>query len=159
MRIVTADQSLIDFSWRNLSKTNIVKKLKEKRAYYGRVKNRNCKSYVNDMIRWLEADFDNELVIDWDFPKYIRKLLGAGSPIGTSVNSTTMFRYAKTRSGKGRGDISGEVEDHAIILRGYDDKGVFVVDADDHKCYKGYYKLSWETLLINMPDGDLSWVQ
>jgi len=162
VKILTADQSLIDFSWRNLSKTTLIKKLKRKRAYCGRARDRIQKAYVNGMIRWLESEPENELIIDWDFPKYIRRQLDFDRPVGISINWTTMFRYPKAKAkGKssGRGDISGDVEDHAIVLRGYDSDGVFVVDADDNNSSQGYYKLSWETLLINIPDGDLIWVE
>lgn len=159
VRIVTADQSLIDFSWRNLTKSTLIKKLEAKKTYYSRIKDRCQKIFVGDMIRWLQSEFDNELIIDWNFPKYIRKQLNAGRPVGTCINWTTMFRSAKTRSRGKRGDISGEVEDHAIVLRGYDSKGVFVVDSNDNESATGYYKLSWETLLINIPDGDLIWIE
>jgi hypothetical protein len=48
-------------------------------------------------------------------------------------------------------DIKGEILEHAVVLRGYDDKGLFVVDSEEQR----YYKLSWHDFLLNVSSGDL----
>lgn len=159
--IVTSDVDLVDYSWTKLAKKRIIAKLKKLRThikrsisqmaphstYSGVQKSRE--QCVADLIEWLEAlEYDNNLIIDNDFPKYIRKSLDRGHPVGVSINATSMFKMKK--GGKADSDITGEHEEHAVVVRGYDEKGVFIVDSNH-----GFYKVSWERLLINMPAGDL----
>lgn len=163
--VVTNDLDLVDYSWSNLSKRRLIGKLKRLlshirrsmshvppySAYSGFQKTRE--QSVSAMIEWLEDDYDNQLVIDHDFPKYIKKSLDRGHPVGVSVNATSMFKLKK--GGARDADIKGEVEEHAVVLRGYDKKGVFIVDSDyayENRCY---YKIPWEQLLTNMSSGDL----
>jgi hypothetical protein len=161
--IVTADLNLIDFPWARLSKKGLIRRMKLLRAHYGRQKDKDSWDYVDDMVKWLEDDnCDNNLVIDYEFKKYIKKQLDRGSPVGAAVNWTSLFKFSKGDRRQKDSDIKGIGEDHSIVLRGYDEKGVFVVDS----CYKpytgkwakykgGYYKLSWEKFLVNIPAGDL----
>lgn len=160
--IVTADLNLIDFSWCKYSKKSIVRRMKKLRAYYRRQKDEDNRHYVNDMIKWLEDDrYDNNVVIDYEFKKYIKKQLDKGIPVGAAINWTSLFKFSKGNR-RQNGDIEGVAEDHSIILRGYDAKGVFVVDSH-HKFYtgkrakfkNGYYKLPWDKFLVNIPSGDL----
>ncbi len=165
VNIVTADLDLVDFSWRELSKRGLINKLRKVRAHHSRAGDQEGKRYANDMVKWLEdEECDNRLIIDDDFPKYIKRCLDADRPIGVSLNWTALFKLAKS-AGKKNGDITGQEEDHSVILRGYDDKGVFIVDSH-HQWYRGkrkkykngFYKINWATLLINIPQGDLIWV-
>lgn len=162
--IVTADLNLVDFSWRKMSKQRIIGRLKRFRAYYGRARDKDSKSYVKDMIKWLEDDrYDNKLVVSDDFPRIIRSELNKGRPVGAAFDWTSMFKFRKGSDKRSRdSDIHGWAENHAIVIRGYDDKGVFVVDSHSQyyrgalKKYKnGYYKLSWDRFLIHIPAGDL----
>lgn len=172
--IVTADLYLVDFSWAEYTKKSIIRRMKMLRARYRRTKDPYVE-YVDDMINWLEDDrYDNNIIIDYEFKKHIKKQLARGAPVGAVVNWTSLFKSRKVRrqyaprnaSFKGdrqlNGDINGEQQDHAIVLRGCDDKGVFVVDSH-HKFYtgklakykNGYYKLPWDVFLVNIPGGDL----
>ena len=161
--VVTADLEMVDFTWADLSKEALLCKLKRLRAYYGRAGSEN-KEIVHDMIEWLEAEgYDNQLRIDQDFPRYIRRSLDSGRPIGASFNWTALHKFSKSgKKGSLDGDIKGEPEHHAVVLRGYDDKGVFVVDSHSSsykgrwkKYQNGYYKVSWEKFLVNAHAGDL----
>lgn len=162
--IITADLSLVDFSWQGLKKETIIHKLSELATHYGRSRDRNSKLFVLDMVKWLKDDrYNNRLVIDNDFAKYIRKSLDHGYPVGIAVDWTSLFHYSKTHPKTGSNDdIRGESVEHAIVLRGYDRKGVYVVDSH-HQSYRGrlkkyhngHYKISWEQLLVNIPDGDV----
>lgn len=161
--IVTADQMVFDFSWSKLSKKGLIQKLKEKRKYYkskpgpdNKVK-RQC---VERYIEWLESDYDNRIIIDWDFPKYIKSNLQNKIPVGASINFTSLFRFKKEPVKGSHGDIYGDEQEHAIVLKGYNDSHVFVVDSEGYMGYRrqGHYKLSWESLLINIPNGDLIWI-
>ena len=160
--IVTADLNLVDFSWENLSKNGIIRRMKKLKAYHRRRHEHDMVAYVEDMIDWLEdPDYDNQIIIDYEFKKYIRRHLNKGFPVGASVNWTSLFKFQKGFRLQ-NGDIKGAEENHAIVIRGYDEKGVFVVDSHSkyytgkRKKYKnGYYKLAWDKFLVNMPGGDL----
>lgn len=160
--IVTADLNLVDFGWAKYTKKSKVRRMKMLRAYYRKQKEKVLVEYVDDMIQWLEDENnDNDIIIDYEFKKYIKKHLDKGRPVGAAVNWTSLFKYSKGDR-RQNGDIEGEPEDHAIVLRGYDDKGVFVVDSH-YKHYtgkrakyrNGYYKLAWDKFLVNIPGGDL----
>ena len=161
--VVTADLNLIDFSWRKLSKKSLIARLKRFRAYYGRARDKANKAYVHDMIRWLEDDrYDNRLVISSDFARLIKKELNKGRPVGAAIDWTSMFKFRKGLAGDKNGDIHGEADTHAIVIRGYDEQGVFVVDSHTRhyngtlrKYKRGYYKLPWDRFLIHIPAGDL----
>jgi len=161
--IVTADLNLVDFAWANYTKKSLVRRMKKLRAHYRRIKDEDSWDYVNDMVDWLEdKEYENNIIIDYEFKKYIKRQLDRGVPVGAAVNWTSLFKFSKGDRRQKNGDITGEAEDHAIILRGYDEKGVFVVDSH-HEYYRGkrakyrrgYYKLSWEKFLVNVPAGDL----
>ena len=155
--VITSNLELVDFTWSKLSKPKLLGRMKKLKAYYGRIK---YQSEVKDMIEWLEnSDCDNKLIIDGDFAKYIRRSLNKGYPVIAAVNWTKMFRFRKGKPVDG--DIKGDPEYHAFVIRGYDEEGVFVVDSH-HRFYtgkrskfkKGYYKISWEKFLTNST-GDL----
>lgn len=160
--IVTADLNLIDFSWEKYTKKSIIRRMKQLRAHYRRQEETNLVEYVNDMVIWLEdSRYDNNIVIDYDFKKYIKRQLNRGAPIGAAVNWTSLFKFCKGDRRKS-GDIKGERDDHAIVLRGFDEKGVFVVDSHSEyyrgklaKYKRGFYKLPWQKFLVNIPAGDL----
>lgn len=159
--IVTADLEIIDFSWADLPKSALIQKMKQLRAYYGRAR-RDSKEVVDDMIDWLETEgCDNQLKIDQDFPKYIRRYINNGRPVGASFNWTSLHKFTK-RGESVNDDIKGESEYHAVVIRGYDEDGVFVVDSHSKhyrgrwKKYKnGFYKVRWEKFLVNAHSGDL----
>lgn len=159
--IVSADLSIFDFSWSRLSKKALVSKLKKFKNYW-KLKDADGIAAIKYYIKWLtDPECDNQLKIDYNFPKYIRRHLNAGRPVGASFNWTAMFKLPKSGVG-GYNDISGDAEEHAVVLRGYDKQGVFVVDSH-HRAYKGKlskyrsgrYKIPWSKFLVNAPYGDL----
>lgn len=160
--IVTADLNLVDFGWSRYTKKSIIRRMMMLRAHYRRTKEKDLVEYVDDMIDWLGDDrYDNNIIIDYEFKKHIRKQLARGVPVGAAVNWTSLFKFSKGDR-RQNGDIKGEVENHAIVLRGCDDKGVFVVDSHYEyytgkraKYRNGYYKLPWDKFLVNIPGGDL----
>jgi len=160
--VVTADLSMVDYSWVDLSKEELIGKLKKLRAHYGRKRDTYSKKWVNDMIEWLLDEIcDNQLKISQDFPQYIKRYLNNGRPVGASFNWTSLHKFKKEAK-KPTGDIGGDIEEHAVVIRGYDEKGVFIVDSHC-QYYKGkrarfkngYYKVTWEKFLVNAPYGDL----
>jgi hypothetical protein len=162
--IVTSDLTLVDFTWQKLSKKRLIGKLRKLLIYYRRTGG-SLEKTVKAMVEWLDnEEYNNRLIIDHDYPKYIRRTLDSGRPIICSFNWTSMFKFPKYAS-RGDPSIVGEADEHSVVLRGYDSDGVFVVDSHyeayrgkNTKYRKGYYKLPWPKLLINMQFGDLLWV-
>ncbi len=161
--IVTADLDYVDFAWSKLDQEALIKKLKKMRAYCGRAGQVEIKNLVIDMIGWLELEgYDNQLRIDQDFPKWIKMYLDNGRPVGAAFNWTALHRFSKGKVRPGDDDIKGGEEHHAVVIRGYDDDGVFIVDSHSQfykgkwaKYRNGYYKISWNKFLTNAPIGDL----
>ncbi len=164
--IVCSDTSLVDYSWVRFSRETVIKRLKRLRSYKKRFDPEDGRR-IASMIQWLsDYRYDNTLIIDRDFGKHIRSSLNRGRPVGASFNFTTMFKYPKrvpvTERRWRKGDIYGTEEYHAVVIRGYDSKGVFVADSHSQsykgrlaKYRNGYYKMPWERFLINMDFGDL----
>lgn len=160
--IITAERDVIDFTWSKLSKDKLIVRLRKKAAYCGRIRDTYERDRIKHLADWLaDEEYNNRLIIDWDFAKHIRRNLDAGRPVGAAIAWTTYWRKSKSL-GKINDDIRGDPEDHAIVLRGYDSAGVFVVDSHTQfyngrlKKYKnGYYKIPWEKFLVNIPEGDL----
>lgn len=165
--IVTNNLWLVDYSWSKLSKKRLICKLNKLLDHIRRSMS-HCSPHsslfgwqktrerdVKETIEWLESEeFENRLIIDSDFQKRIKKSLNRGHPVGAFINATAMFKLKKGGP-RNDADIKGEVSEHAIVLRGYDSKSVFVVDSDysgDRKHRNGYYKITWESLLSNMSD-------
>lgn len=159
--VVSADQDLVDFSWSKLSKKGLIRKLKAKRAYYGHARDRDCYNVVNRLVKWLEdKDCDNNIIIDNDWRKYITNAIKNGRPVGAAFNWNNLHKFSKGTRGD-RGDIVGDRQLHAVVIRGCDSKGVFVIDSHWQSyfpvgrmahCRNGYYKLPWDDVLINTID-------
>lgn len=164
--ICSMDMSMLDPSWSSLPREQIIIKLSEMIDHYRRQHEPYLERWVEDMRDWLaRPDCDNHLIIDNDWSKHIKHQLNRGNPVCASLNWTSTFKHSKAAKGPGRPDINGEVEEHEVVIRGYDDKGVFIVDSHPYsskghyrKYSKGYYKLSWAKLLTNMPNCDLIWI-
>jgi hypothetical protein len=158
--IVSADEDILDFTWARLSKHKLIEKLKKKRAFLTQKATDDSREAVSDMVKWLEDDrYENNLVVSYDFPKFIRHQLDHGRPVGASFNWTKIWKQRKAGA---YADIGGHMEQHAVVIRGYDEDGVFVVDSH-HRQYtgklkryrNGYYKLPWEKYLVSAAQGDL----
>ncbi len=159
LTIVSSDITQLDFTWKDLSKKDMVAKLKES------VRKNKDKDYreVNRMYAEILSDEtkDNNLVIDHSFGKYIRQSIDDGKPVLASFNWTMFFQWTKWNNGKDD-PINGDSEEHEVVICGYDEKGVRIVDSH-HEMYKGKlkkfkngrYRMSWETLMTVMGYGDL----
>lgn len=158
--IVTADLNYFDFSWNHLTPQKMIEKIKKSIRYYAR-RDKDKSDYLRGILGWLQTEnCNNQLKIDNDWPKYIRSHLNAGYPVLAGFNWTSTFRRRK--SGGVMADITGETEAHAVILRGYNEKNVFIVDSHHRnyrgkleKYHNGYYKLPWSQYLVNAAEGDL----
>ena len=156
--VVSTNLNFLDYSWANLSKSRLIHQLDHmQKSYRG-----EYRSVCQSLCKWLQLyTFDNNLIIDYDFSKYIKKTIDSGKPLILSFNWTMYFRY--TKQGEKKIDpIKGECEEHAVVAYGYNKKGVHICDSHHQhykyklKAYKtGFYIIPWEHLMTIMGWGDL----
>lgn len=154
--IVTSDPAY-DFGWNKLKKPTLIHRLRKLRAYHKNKGNLDIVEDVSCLIKWLsQKKYDNSLVIDSDLHKHIKRHLKFGRPVLATIHWTKMFKFSKGSLAYDQ-DIKGEPQEHSLIVRGYDSKGVFIVDSH-YQCYvgsrqkykNGFYKLSWDKFCTNM---------
>ena len=72
------------------------------------------------------------------------------------------FRFAKEKADGSLDPIKGDYEEHAVVIYGYNNRGVYICDSH-HQFYKyrlkkykkGFYCISWEQLMTVMGTGDV----
>jgi hypothetical protein len=158
--IVTSYLNLVDYEWQNFSRGKMIKAMKTALV---EKKEKEEKSMTRLNLKWLKNyDYDNQLVISYDFGKYIRQHLNKRKPVVLSFNWTMFQKFAKAAEDGSKDPYNGSEEEHAVVANGYDEKGVFIVDSH-HQYYKykrkkyrrGFYKISWENLMTCMGQGDV----
>jgi len=157
--IVTADTDYFDFSWQKRKQKWKINRLKKLKRYYMRSGDHSYHDVqlVKSYIKFLEAkDCDNDLIVDWDFPKWIKASLRKNHPVIASINYTSYFKMPKEKDDT-FDDIKGEATDHSFVIRGFDKTNIYVVDSAGRrtKGYSGCYKIKWEHFLVNIGTGDL----
>ena len=157
--LITSDSSCIDYTWSKYGKRKMKAVLEESISLK---KNKYEKILVKDLYKWYSLKgYYNNIKIDYNFGKHIRKQLNKKKPIILTFNWTMLFKFVKIGD-SGDDPINGEIEAHAVVANGYDKNGVWVVDSH-HNYYKynrkkyrrGFYKISWENLLTVMGEGDV----
>lgn len=156
--IVSHNENLIDFSWAGKPKYEIINGMKFLRKKHKKAGSAGDVDRIEGMISRLEdEDCNNQIVIDSEFHKHIKQSIRAHKPVLSSIQFNSFHKISKDYTG-------GEAEYHSIVIRGFDSKGVFIVDSHNFdlrhwqfkKYQSGYYKVSWEKLLVNIPeDGDI----
>ena len=153
--IVSNDLVVFDFSWKDLSRKNMVRKLLDFAK-----KNPGYDEVVENYRKFLlNRKSINKIVIDYDYGPYIRENLDAGRPILFSFNWTMYFRFSKACDHNKFDPLQGEPEIHAVVIYGYDDEGVRIVDSHSEyykysrqKYSTGRYKMKWEHLMNVVTD-------
>ena len=157
--IVTSDFKVVDYSWENYGRKRLVEcllRMRDRKTPDGYV---DCK----DFYKWLkDFNYDNNLIIDYNFSYYIKKFLDKKIPIALSFNWTMFFKYTKEKDYGALDSYRGSYSHHIVVAYGYDNRGVYICDSH-HKLYKykrkkyrnGFYKISWENLMTIMGQGDL----
>ncbi len=158
VNIVSTNLHILDYSWVKLSKPQLISKMREmKKTYKG-----EYKDVLKSLYKWIDTEeFDNNIIIDYDFGKYIRQTLDKKQPLVISFNWTMYFKYSKYTSYV-PDSIKGDYEEHGVVAYGYNKKGVHICDSH-HQCYKyrlkkyrdGLYLIPWEHLMSIMGWGDL----
>lgn len=160
VRVVTANIDQVDFKWQNLSKNKMLQEIKKAARYHPDESSKEvAKSYAKFLS---DKKNNNELIIDTHFGDHIREQLDQKKPILASFNWNLFFKYPKWNDYGAPDPIRGESEEHEVVIYGYDDSGVMILDSH-HELYKGKlkkyangrYKMDWETLMTVMGLGDL----
>jgi len=167
VKVVTADLDVMDFSWNRLKRRTIIRRMRERAEHWRRVGDVDSTDEMLSWANWLgQKDCDNKIVVDVDFHKQIKRTLRDGHPLLASVNWTALFSYRKWPDNswipKIRGDVFGEPDYHLFVIRGFDNKGVYIIDShwqyyngSRSKYSSGRYRLSWERYLMSVQRGDL----
>jgi len=157
---ITSYLNLIDYEWQNFGRKRMIKAME--RSVIAK-KDKEEKSMTRMALKWLkDYEYDNQLIVSFDFGKYIRQHLNRKKPVVLSFNWTMFQKFAKEAEKGGPDPFNGSEEEHAVVANGYDAKGVWIVDSH-HQYYKykrkkyrkGFYKISWENLMTCMGQGDV----
>lgn len=157
--LVSSDINFFDYQWVKYKKRRMIETLKDA---VKKKKSQEEKATLKDVYKWYKKiEYDNQIIIDYDFGKYIREHLNKKKPVILTFNWTMFFKFEKF--GKYSVDpINGEYEEHAVASNGYDKNGVWIIDSH-HQNYKykrkkykkGFYKISWENLMAIIGMGDV----
>ncbi len=156
---ITSILSVVDYQWANLTKSKLIKELEISKEKKKDKDERNNTRLILKLLK--NKDYNNNLIINYNFGKYIRKYLNQKKPVILSFNWTMFHKFSKDGK-KGVDPYNGEEGEHAVVANGYDNKGVWIVDSH-HQYYKykrkkyrrGFYKISWENLMTCMSQGDV----
>ena len=130
---------------------------RRKKSYKG-----EYRGVLKSLLKWMNLkEYDNNIIIDYDFGKYIRNTLDDGKPLVLSFNWTMYFKFSKYKDILPDA-IKGDYEEHAVVAYGYNKEGVNICDSH-HQWYKykfkkyrdGLYVIPWEHLMTIMQWGDL----
>ena len=157
--LITSDFYCVDYTWSNYGKRKMLETIKHSLDHK---KDKEEKNLTRSLYKWYKLDgYDNNIKIDYNFGKYIRKYLNKKIPIIVTFNWTMFFKYVKDGE-YGDDPVNGDFTEHAVVANGYDKNGVWIVDSH-HQYYKykrkkyrkGFYKISWENLMTVMGQGDV----
>lgn len=161
VKVISADVSLLDSAWRSYSRNKLVesfKKMSRARSLHEgyRLSAKGFSQFLAD------TENHNSLEIDFHLGDRIREALDDGKPVLASFNWNLFFGIPKSNDKDEIDPIKGESENHQIVIYGYDEKGVNILDSH-HEFYKrklkkygnGRYKIGWEVLMTVMGAGEI----
>ena len=158
--IISSLLNCFDYEWAKYSKKKLLETFEEA---FKEKEDKDEIATLRNFHKWLRnKSFDNKLIIDYRFRKYIQKHLNRRKPVILSFNWTMFFKFPKDGVHGGADVFNGTDTDHAVVANGYDKKGVWVCDSH-HSAYKyrlkrfrkGFYKIPWDSLLSCMGQGDV----
>ena len=157
--IITTDLYLFDYSWATFGRRKLI-------ATMEKAKNKISEEYREDfkhLIKFLRnRGFKNNIIIDYNFGKHIRKCLDKHILVLLGFNWTMFFKMPKENCWGAKSPARGYWQYHAIVGYRYDEKGVYVCDSHQ-EAYKyrlkrfrtGRYKISWENLATVLEGGSI----
>lgn len=158
--LVSSSMDVFDYSWQDYNKSKMIKVLEESLEQKTVSEE---KKQTKLILKWLkDTNYNNQIIIDYNFGKYIREFIRSKKPLIVSFNWTIFFRYYKADCENKADTFNGSAEWHAAVIYGYDSKGVHICDSHNalytykRKKYRsGFYKMSWENLMTVIGEGDI----
>ena len=158
--LISSYFSVFDYSWEKYRKRKLLKEMEEA---IKKKKDESEKLDLKSIYKWYkQKGYNNKIIIDYNFGKYIRKYLNKRKPVIISFNWSMFFKFPKEDERENIDIINGKSSEHVVVVNGCDEKGVWIVDSH-HKYYKykrkkyrrGFYKISWENLMTIIGEGDV----
>jgi hypothetical protein len=158
--LVTSDFELFEKNWSKLSRSDLEEKIN---IFAGdtsiRFNNRPVYHWVHQFMT--DTRYENKLHIADNFKTYICNMVDERKPLLLTFNWASYFkRYQSLEENQVFPNDS--YTHHAVVIRGYNTRGIFVVDSHYQfyrhhlrKYRKGYYMVTWEELETVIPGGDL----
>lgn len=156
--MISADTDYLDFAWQLLEKKELLEQIgnamKEKHP---------CKTDLKDLHATLSReDVNNQLVIDYEFDKYMKTFLRQEKPLIFSFNWTVFFKQPKSGANGEADPIHGECEEHAVVACGCNKRSIHILDSH-HQYYKGKlkrykngrYSMTWRQMMNVIGAGDV----
>lgn len=158
--IISSDTNAYDFSWNSFSKKALIQELanlKRKRSFH-----QDERDNYAAMYHFLKESRKNKLILDSSFGDHIRSSLYQQKPVIISYNWTLLFQSPKYNAKDVNDYINGDIDYHAVVARGYDERKVMIVDSQYYsytyklkKFKKGYYNIGWEEILMALAGSDI----
>lgn len=156
----TCDLNVVDFAWASLGEKALSDKL-----FFSSKKtdNKHISFLMSAYSEFLSlSNYSNHLYITPEFKKAIVTEIDNERPCMVSFNWNIMFMHPKFGIDGFADPILGSFEDHLVVINGYDDDGVYIVDPHE-ELYKGKlerfssgrYHIFWDKLLTAMGPGDV----
>ena len=108
------------------------------------------------MSRFLDTEYNNKLIVDYQFHWYIKEYLSVRIPLILSFNWNAFFKYGKSTNDFAD-PLWGHYDLHYVAARGFNSRGVNVCDSHwKHYKYRlakykdGYYNIPWDDLGVIM---------
>ena len=158
--IISADVNHFDFTWKDFTKEQLISELKHCKRYN---RDKDSKEIASAYVKFLCSESnENSLIIDHRFGDYIRASIDEGEPVMVCFNFNIFHEIEKWDDNGEPDPRKGHAEEHEVVVSGYDDEGVYIVDSH-HELYtgklrkyrNGRYKMKWETLMTVMGLGDV----
>lgn len=145
--IYTRDTKLFDPTWFNLSRNNLIRKLKYKLSLIKqKFKRYQFRGFINFLKKSGKIKF--EIITTNLFKKYINK----GIPIMVGVDDSLLYRKKRCSKAFYDDDINGKVWGHELVISGYKNNKFQITDPFDLNPFSknGKYFVSEDELIANI---------
>lgn len=133
-RIFSYDLQIFDPTWADLSRDELVRKIRARFPYLDDAKRRRT---AVAYVRFLEMG--GELAFDDLTPALLKSIIDRGHPVLAGLSATYLYGFKRERWDPDNGrlvddDIAGEPTGHFVVISGYDHWGrsLTVLDPSEH---------------------------
>jgi len=123
--IITNNIQIFDPAWFRLSNVALIKNIKKRRQFLDKYN----QSLIDDYVKYLKmgGQINFETISLELFVKYLSKNI----PIVAELASTFLYKKSKsTKPGRFDGSIKGDIDGHCVVIAGFNDDKIKVVDPD-----------------------------